>query len=664
MLTYDSNWFRNQRVVFPMVYRYNASTTPNAHFSSIMMKAQGSVKTPTLNETDIISFKISESMCMDEDYTIGNCITNTLEMVINNIDGKFTSTDFVNEHISVLLNIMADDYYPSASASLGHFITTDTKVDVRKKQISIKGVDLLTYYGSNTLVSDVGLPYSGQSLKDYTQRLCDKLGLVWTAFPDGGSYSENLNIGGMNIGDAYDADNLPSVSVKLALAHAAALFGKNMVLNRDGDIEFRTPLGANSNPVPIYLTNSNYYSSNVSLQKLILLDTPLTVSSGESSATTFGTLKNANDTRPMVIIDNYLLHDKVGKESVAAANRQTIINYYTGTTDSYGYYVNVFSNMRGMYPFKMSLQGNPTLEVGRFVYVYDDLGSSKPSYIESLVMTYEGSFKTDYETKDSTYSKIYGPQYNTDGTLRDNGPIKQLTVAIGGATVKVAKTDFDTFKIDNTNAINARVAQTEFDTFKNNYETFQTNNTTAIATAKSEAISEAISGAITEFKKKLPPISVSWNGVAITPHIITSSDFSGVTPTYTNQLVWEIGGAVNLPYDYDQDWYNTDFTNWVKEISVGQVYTDKVNSQYNVFVTFMSDPVWSVGVAGQSPDPTDGNTYKDYYSVQVTVKVAGFLLNGMTPLTLSQLQALTLSDNRLWINATGTVSMYNEYHVV
>jgi hypothetical protein len=384
----------------------------------------------TLNNDDVIQLK-TELQQPSNGFTLGSCISKSLELTLNNDGGAYASVGIVNVSLGLKMGELIE-YIPQGIFNIDKVEKTDYTVKVTAYDNMIK---FETAYSEK---------YDNPTLKQVIQQLQDITGV---------EFDSSVTI------PSYTLNKLSGYTCREILGYVASLMGGNAYITREGKLTIVTPV-----EVDYTVTSNNYWDYDL-----------------EDNTYKIG----------MLTCQNKLKNDAVDESDdyEAIEEKNTISAGSLGTDNMELTFVNpwmtetilntVYNKLKSFsfLGYSMKWQGDLSLDVGNIINVIDKHGVTRKALIFSDKLNYNGGLTQESGTKGQTkssnqFSTVDSPteldRISVKVLLAEKAIIQKANIAdltavsakVGTLDVSIATINtalINKANIDDLNATNANV---------------------------------------------------------------------------------------------------------------------------------------------------------------------------------------------------------------
>lgn len=384
----------------------------------------------TLNNDDVIQLK-TELQQPSNGFTLGSCISKSLELTLNNDGGAYASVGIVNVSLGLKMGELIE-YIPQGIFNIDKVEKTDYTVKVTAYDNMIK---FETAYSEK---------YDNPTLKQVIQQLQDITGV---------EFDSSLTI------PSYTLNKLSGYTCREILGYVASLMGGNAYITREGKLTIVTPV-----EVDYTVTSNNYWDYDL-----------------EDNTYKIG----------MITCQNKLKNDAVDESDdyEAIEEKNTISAGSLGTDNMELTFVNpwmtetilntVYNKLKSFsfLGYSMKWQGDLSLDVGNIINVIDKHGVTRKAFMFSDKINYNGGLTQETGAKGQTkssnqFSTVDSPteldRISVKVLLAEKAIIQKANIAdltavsakVGTLDVSIATINtalINKANIDDLNATNANV---------------------------------------------------------------------------------------------------------------------------------------------------------------------------------------------------------------
>lgn len=384
----------------------------------------------TLNNDDVIQLK-TELQQPSNGFTLGSCISKSLELTLNNDGGAYASVGIVNVSLGLKMGELIE-YIPQGIFNIDKVEKTDYTVKVTAYDNMIK---FETAYSEK---------YDNPTLKQVIQQLQDITGV---------EFDSSVTI------PSYTLNKLSGYTCREILGYVASLMGGNAYITREGKLTIVTPV-----EVDYTVTSNNYWDYDL-----------------EDNTYKIG----------MITCQNKLKNDAVDESDdyEAIEEKNTISAGSLGTDNMEITFVNpwmtetilntVYNKLKSFsfLGYSMKWQGDLSLDVGNIINVIDKHGVTRKALIFSDKLNYNGGLTQESGAKGQTkssnqFSTVDSPteldRISVKVLLAEKAIIQKANIAdLNAVSAKVGTLDvsiatintalINKANIDDLNATNANV---------------------------------------------------------------------------------------------------------------------------------------------------------------------------------------------------------------
>lgn len=384
----------------------------------------------TLNNDDVIQLK-TELQQPSNGFTLGSCISKSLELTLNNNGGAYASVGIVNVSLGLKMGELIE-YIPQGIFNIDKVEKTDYTVKVTAYDNMIK---FETAYSEK---------YDNPTLKQVIQQLQDITGV---------EFDSSVTI------PSYTLNKLSGYTCREILGYVASLMGGNAYITREGKLTIVTPV-----EVDYTVTSNNYWDYDL-----------------EDNTYKIG----------MLTCQNKLKNDAVDESDdyEAIEEKNTISAGSLGTDNMELTFVNpwmtetilntVYNKLKSFsfLGYSMKWQGDLSLDVGNIINVIDKHGVTRKAFMFSDKINYNGGLTQETGAKGQTkssnqFSTVDSPteldRISVKVLLAEKAIIQKANIAdltavsakVGTLDVSIATINtalINKANIDDLNATNANV---------------------------------------------------------------------------------------------------------------------------------------------------------------------------------------------------------------
>lgn len=384
----------------------------------------------TLNNDDVIQLK-TELQQPSNGFTLGSCISKSLELTLNNDGGAYASVGIVNVSLGLKMGELIE-YIPQGIFNIDKVEKTDYTVKVTAYDNMIK---FETAYSEK---------YDNPTLKQVIQQLQDITGV---------EFDSSVTI------PSYTLNKLSGYTCREILGYVASLMGGNAYITREGKLTIVTPV-----EVDYTVTSNNYWDYDL-----------------EDNTYKIG----------MITCQNKLKNDAVDESDdyEAIEEKNTISAGSLGTDNMELTFINpwmtdtilntVYNNLKSFsfLGYSMKWQGDLSLDVGNIINVIDKHGVTRKAFMFSDKINYNGGLTQETGAKGQTkssnqFSTVDSPteldRISVKVLLAEKAIIQKANIAdltavsakVGTLDVSIATINtalINKANIDDLNATNANV---------------------------------------------------------------------------------------------------------------------------------------------------------------------------------------------------------------
>ena len=324
---------------------------------SRMFESKITLGSRTLNNDDVIQLK-TELQQPSNGFTLGSCISKSLELTLNNDGGAYASVGIVNVTLGLKMGELIE-YIPQGIFNIDKVEKTDYTVKVTAYDNMIK---FETAYSEK---------YDNPTLKQVIQQLQDITGV---------EFDSSVTI------PSYTLNKLSGYTCREILGYVASLMGGNAYITREGKLTIVTPV-----EVDYTVTSNNYWDYDL-----------------EDNTYKIG----------MLTCQNKLKNDAVDESDdyEAIEEKNTISAGSLGTDNMELTFVNpwmtetilntVYNKLKSFsfLGYSMKWQGDLSLDVGNIINVIDKHGVTRKALIFSDKLNYNGGLTQETGAKGQTKS--------------------------------------------------------------------------------------------------------------------------------------------------------------------------------------------------------------------------------------------------------------------
>ncbi|WP_455794017.1 carbohydrate binding domain-containing protein [Clostridium butyricum] len=384
----------------------------------------------TLNNDDVIQLK-TELQQPSNGFTLGSCISKSLELTLNNDGGAYASVGIVNVSLGLKMGELIE-YIPQGIFNIDKVEKTDYTVKVTAYDNMIK---FETAYSGK---------YDNPTLKQVIQQLQDITGV---------EFDSSVTI------PSYTLNKLSGYTCREILGYVASLMGGNAYITREGKFTIATPV-----EVDYTVTSNNYWDYDL-----------------EDNTYKIGMLTCQNKLKNDAVdeSDDYeAIEEKntISAGSLGIDNMElTFVNPWMTET-----ILNTVYNKLKSFSFlgySMKWQGDLSLDVGNIINVIDKHGVTRKALIFSDKLNYNGGLTQESGAKGQTkssnqFSTVDSPteldRISVKVLLAEKAIIQKANIAdltavsakVGTLDVSIATINtalINKANIDDLNATNANV---------------------------------------------------------------------------------------------------------------------------------------------------------------------------------------------------------------
>lgn len=384
----------------------------------------------TLNNYDVIQLK-TELQQPSNGFTLGSCISKSLELTLNNDGGAYASVGIVNVSLGLKMGELIE-YIPQGIFNIDKVEKTDYTVKVTAYDNMIK---FETAYSEK---------YDNPTLKQVIQQLQDITGV---------EFDSSVTI------PSYTLNKLSGYTCREILGYVASLMGGNAYITREGKFSIVTPV-----EVDYTVTSNNYWDYDL-----------------EDNTYKIGMLTCQNKLKNDAVdeSDDYeAIEEKntISAGSLGIDNMElTFVNPWMTET-----ILNTVYNKLKSFSFlgySMKWQGDLSLDVGNIINVIDKHGVTRKALIFSDKLNYNGGLTQESGAKGQTkssnqFSTVDSPteldRISVKVLLAEKAIIQKANIAdltavsakVGTLDVSIATINtalINKANIDDLNATNANV---------------------------------------------------------------------------------------------------------------------------------------------------------------------------------------------------------------
>lgn len=311
----------------------------------------------TLNNDDVIQLK-TELQQPSNGFTLGSCISKSLELTLNNDGGAYASVGIVNVSLGLKMGELIE-YIPQGIFNIDKVEKTDYTVKVTAYDNMIK---FETAYSEK---------YDNPTLKQVIQQLQDITGV---------EFDSSVTI------PSYTLNKLSGYTCREILGYVASLMGGNAYITREGKLTIVTPV-----EVDYTVTSNNYWDYDL-----------------EDNTYKIG----------MITCQNKLKNDAVDESDdyEAIEEKNTISAGSLGTDNMELTFVNpwmtetilntVYNKLKSFsfLGYSMKWQGDLSIDVGNIINVTDRHGVTRKALVFSDKINYNGGLTQETGAKGQTKS--------------------------------------------------------------------------------------------------------------------------------------------------------------------------------------------------------------------------------------------------------------------
>ena len=398
--------------------------------SSRMFESKIILGSRTLNNDDVIQLK-TELQQPSNGFTLGSCISKSLELTLNNDGGAYASVGIVNVSLGLKMGELIE-YIPQGIFNIDKVEKTDYTVKVTAYDNMIK---FETAYSEK---------YDNPTLKQVIQQLQDITGV---------EFDSSVTI------PSYTLNKLSGYTCREILGYVASLMGGNAYITREGKLTIVTPV-----EVDYTVTSNNYWDYDL-----------------EDNTYKIG----------MLTCQNKLKNDAVDESDdyEAIEEKNTISAGSLGTDNMELTFVNpwmtetilntVYNKLKSFsfLGYSMKWQGDLSLDVGNIINVIDKHGVTRKAFMFSDKINYNGGLTQETGAKGQTkssnqFSTVDSPteldRISVKVLLAEKAIIQKANIAdltavsakVGTLDVSIATINtalINKANIDDLNATNANV---------------------------------------------------------------------------------------------------------------------------------------------------------------------------------------------------------------
>lgn len=384
----------------------------------------------TLNNDDVIQLK-TELQQPSNGFTLGSCISKSLELTLNNDGGAYASVGIVNVSLGLKMGELIE-YIPQGIFNIDKVEKTDYTVKVTAYDNMIK---FETAYSEK---------YDNPTLKQVIQQLQDITGV---------EFDSSVTI------PSYTLNKLSGYTCREILGYVASLMGGNAYITREGKLTIVTPV-----EVDYTVTSNNYWDYDL-----------------EDNTYKIG----------MITCQNKLKNDAVDESDdyEAIEEKNTISAGSLGTDNMELTFINpwmtdtilntVYNKLKSFsfLGYSMKWQGDLSLDVGNIINVIDKHGVTRKAFMFSDKINYNGGLTQETGAKGQTkssnqFSTVDSPteldRISVKVLLAEKAIIQKANIAdltavsakVGTLDVSIATINtalINKANIDDLNATNANV---------------------------------------------------------------------------------------------------------------------------------------------------------------------------------------------------------------
>lgn len=384
----------------------------------------------TLNNDDVIQLK-TELQQPSNGFTLGSCISKSLELTLNNDGGAYASVGIVNVSLGLKMGELIE-YIPQGIFNIDKVEKTDYTVKVTAYDNMIK---FETAYSEK---------YDNPTLKQVIQQLQDITGV---------EFDSSVTI------PSYTLNKLSGYTCREILGYVASLMGGNAYITREGKLTIVTPV-----EVDYTVTSNNYWDYDL-----------------EDNTYKIGMLTCQNKLKNDAVdeSDDYeAIEEKntISAGSLGSDNMElTFVNPWMTET-----ILNTVYNKLKSFSFlgySMKWQGDLSLDVGNIINVIDKHGVTRKAFMFSDKINYNGGLTQETGAKGQTkssnqFSTVDSPteldRISVKVLLAEKAIIQKANIAdltavsakVGTLDVSIATINtalINKANIDDLNATNANV---------------------------------------------------------------------------------------------------------------------------------------------------------------------------------------------------------------
>ena len=318
---------------------------PGRTFASKVVVDKTGYSIVNLDDSNIMSIKLTEATITNDDFEIGSTCSSTCEIEISNIEKNLTDTKFENAvitpSIAVKLASGSMEYCPLGVFTVDEITKTDTSITIKcyDKMMKLEQLYLSTISYPATLAS------IAQEIANQAEQV-----LATTSFHN----------------SSYQVTNKPDlagVTLRQALSWVAEASGSFARFNRDGELEI-----AWYSATTEAITPDNFYDLSTNELPTTPIDGIVIKQNDDDTGVSLGTCSH-----PYTITGNPLLTDNLD-DALAGINSQ----------------LNGLSYM----PFQSNWQGNIALMAGDLISLTDKNGVQYNSIVTNNESDYDGGLKS------------------------------------------------------------------------------------------------------------------------------------------------------------------------------------------------------------------------------------------------------------------------------
>ncbi|MGG7199345.1 carbohydrate binding domain-containing protein [Clostridium butyricum] len=384
----------------------------------------------TLNNDDVIQLK-TELQQPSNGFTLGSCISKSLELTLNNDGGAYASVGIVNVSLGLKMGELIE-YIPQGIFNIDKVEKTDYTVKVTAYDNMIK---FETAYSEK---------YDNPTLKQVIQQLQDITGV---------EFDSSVTI------PSYTLNKLSGYTCREILGYVASLMGGNAYITREGKLTIVVPV-----EVDYTVTSNNYWDYDL-----------------EDNTYKIG----------MLTCQNKLKNDAVDESDdyEAIEEKNTISAGSLGTDNMELTFINpwmtetilntVYNKLKSFsfLGYSMKWQGDLSLDVGNIINVIDKHGVTRKAFMFSDKINYNGGLTQETGAKGQTkssnqFSTVDSPteldRISVKVLLAEKAIIQKANIAdltavsakVGTLDVSIATINtalINKANIDDLNATNANV---------------------------------------------------------------------------------------------------------------------------------------------------------------------------------------------------------------